>query len=89
MIDMSNDVFAAFPFGKAALAKMGSVTKNFRLYEAGWVGDNPKKSDTMKVTGAEFRVAKAGKNKGNLSIKVPGTTRTVYVSKDEMVRYKA
>lgn len=87
---MSNDVFAYFPFGKAALEKMGAVTENFRLFEAGWVGDNPKNnSDTMKVTGAEFRIAKAGKNKGKLSIKVPDTTRTVYVNRNEMAKYDA
>jgi len=86
MTDMSVDSFASFPFGKVALEKMGETPINFRLYDAGIVGD-PKNSDTMKVTGAEFRLAKSGKNKGVLSIKIPNTTRIVYVTRAETAKY--
>lgn len=38
----------------------------------------------MKVTGADFRVAKAGPDKGKLAVKVKGTDRTVYVTREEI-----
>ena len=81
------DLFAEQPYGKAALKKLGSVPDNFRLYEAGLLGKPPKYSDTMFVTGAEFRIAKTGKNKGKLSIMVEGTQQTVYVSRIEMQEF--
>ena len=87
MNDVGVGIFGQQSFGKAAMVKIGDVSENFRLFEAGWVG-HPRKSDTMKVTGAEFRIAKAGKNKGKLSIKVPDTTRTVYVNRAEMDEHR-
>lgn len=82
------DIFAPLPFGKAALKKLGPVPENFRLYCAGWLGDRPSEWDTMEVKGAEFRAAKTGPNKGRLTIEVPGTRRTVYVSKAEMAEFR-
>jgi len=84
---MDKDLFADTSFGKAALKKLGPVPENFRLYSAGWLGAKPEDWDTMKVTGAEFRVAKRGKNAGKLSVMIPGTCRTVYVTKEEMGRF--
>ena len=81
--DMTKDVFAEYPYGKAALAKMGDVPENFRLYEAGGVGDNPS-HDIMRVTGAEFRVAKAGPHKGKLAVILRETDRTVYVTRSDI-----
>lgn len=52
---MTVDIFAQHPFGKAALKKMGAVPENFRLYCAGWIGENPEEWKCMDVTGAEFR----------------------------------
>lgn len=86
MADMTEDIFAAHPYGKAALRKMAPVPANFRLYSVGWLEEHPKDFNTMKVTGAEFRVAKTGINKGKLSILVENTKRTVYVTKDEIER---
>ncbi len=83
-MDMEHDVFAEQPYGKLALQKLGAVPENFRLYYAGWLGKKPEDFTVMEVTGAQFRVAKRGPNKGKLSIMVPGTKRTTYVTKDEM-----
>lgn len=81
---MEHDVFAEQSYGKAALQKMAPVPENFRLYSAGWLGQKPEVRTVMEVTGAQFRVAKRGPNKGKLSIMVPGTQRTVQVTKAEM-----
>ena len=83
-MDMEKDVFAEQPYGKAALQKLAPVQENFRLYFAGWLGDDTRDMSVMEVRGAEFRAAKSGRNKGKLSIMVPGTKRTVYVTKSEM-----
>mgnify|MGYP006971739525 CR=1 FL=1 len=85
MNDMNEKVFEDQPFGKAAMKEIKGATKNFRLFSASWVGDNPSKSKAMKVTGAEFRAAKSGPNKGQLSIMVKNTQQTVYVTKAEML----
>jgi len=78
--DMTACVFEETSFGKAALAKMREVPENFRIYCAGVDSFD---SGIFKVAGAEFRVAKAGPNKGKLSIMVPGTKRIVYVTREE------
>ncbi len=72
--DMVVDYFADTEFGKAALKKMKPLPENFRLYEAESV-----QTGVMRVTGAQFREAKRGFNKGKLSVIVPGTQQTVYV----------
>ncbi|MFL1405422.1 hypothetical protein ACJO2E_08775 [Marinobacter sp. M1N3S26] len=84
---MSTDIFAGTSFGKAALKVMsenGPLPENFRLYEMGWMEDRPEDFRTMKVSGAQFREAKTGPNKGKLSIMVDGTQRTVYVTKRDL-----
>ena len=83
-MDMSKDLFAQQPYGKIALAKLAPVPANFRLYQAGWLGDKPGDWEVMKITGAEFRVAKTGKNAGKLSILVKGSVRSTYVTRAEM-----
>lgn len=82
--DMEVDIFAEQPYGRAALQKFGSVPVNFRLYQAGWLGKKPEEFTVMKVDGAEFCVAETGCNIGKLAIMVPGTSRTVYVTRGEM-----
>jgi len=77
-------LFEQYPYGKAALKKMGAVPDNFRLYEAGFLEERPEEFDTMKVLGAEFRLAKSGPNKGKLAVMVSGTIRTAYVTKAEI-----
>jgi hypothetical protein len=84
-MDMQIDLFAQQAYGRAALKKMGAVPENFRLYVAGWLGAPLEKADTMKVTGCEFRVAKKGPNAGKLCMMVPGTGRTVYVNRTEIM----
>ncbi len=71
-------------YGKAALKKLAPLPENFRLYSAGWLGKKPEEWSVMEVTGAQFRVAKSGPNKGKLSMIIPGTKRTVFVTSDEM-----
>ncbi len=83
-MDMEQDIFAEQPYGKLALQKMAPVPENFRLFYAGWLGTKPEEFTVMEVSGAQFRVAQRGPNKGKLSIMVPGTKRTTYVTKDEM-----
>lgn len=85
-MDMQIDAFKDTSFGKAALRKIGTVSENFRLYEAGYMEEKPADFSVMKVTGAEFRAAKKGPNKGKLSILVEGTRKTVYVTKEECQR---
>ncbi|WP_373031645.1 hypothetical protein [Sulfurovum sp.] len=82
--DMEVDFFAEYDYGKIALQKLSPTPENFRLFEAGWLGDKPQDWNTMKVTGAEFRRAKTGRRKGTLCIMVPGTKRTAYVTREEM-----
>jgi len=86
-MDMQIDVFAQHTFGKIALQKLSPVPDDFRLFCAGWVGDH-KKNDTMEITGAVFRVAKSGKNKGKLSIMLPDTKKTVYVTSKEIREFE-
>ena len=80
MSDMKVDIFVDTNYGKAALrklSKLGKLPENFRLYSACLVGTD---EGTIKVDGAEFRLAKSGPNKGSLSILIKGTEKTVYVS---------
>ncbi len=81
--DMTEKLFENYPYGKAALKKMGDVPENFRLYSAALKGEHPNYHG-MEVKGAEFRAPKTGKYKGQLSIMVKGTTRTAYVSNSEI-----
>ncbi len=83
-MDMEKDIFAEALYGQVALKKLAPVPANFRLYSAGWLGEKPADWTTMKVTGAEFRVAKTGKNAGQLSIMIEGTRRDAYVTRQEI-----
>lgn len=87
-MDMKNDLFADQTFGKIALQKVAPTDTNFRLYKAGWIGD-PRRREIMEVTGAVFREALRGPNKGQLSIMVPHTSRSVYVTAREMDEFEA
>jgi len=83
-MDMMVDIFAEQVYGKIALKKMASDNEDFRLYAARWMG-NGRSRDVMEVTGAVFRIAKSGINKGCLSIMMKGTKRTAYVTSAEMI----
>lgn len=84
MNDMSVDVFAQSIYGKVALRKLAPLPDNFRLFSAEKLGEKPGDWVSIKVTGAEFRQAKSGPNMGKLCIKVEGTMRSAYVTKEEM-----
>ena len=86
-MDMSHDLFAEYTFGKIALQKIAPVEPNFRLYLAGWMG-NANQRQVMKISGAVFREPTRGPNKGMLSIMVPKTVRTTYVTADEMKAFE-
>lgn len=88
-MDMEKDLMAEYGYGKAALKKLAPTPENFRLYHAEWLGDKPGDRQVMKVTGAEFQVAKSGPNKGKLCMIVPGSKRTAYVTKTEMQAFDA
>jgi hypothetical protein len=87
-MDMTEDIFADQSYGKLALQKIAPTDPNFRLYKAGWLG-KANVREVMEVTGAVFREANRGPNKGKLSIMVPNTTRTAHVTSDEMTAFKA
>lgn len=87
-MDMREDIFAQETYGKIALQKIKSNDQNFRLYEAGWLGDG-RTREVMEVTGAVFREALSGKNKGQLTIIVPNTTQKVFVTAREMNEFEA
>lgn len=89
MTDMSKDIFAEYSYGQVALKKLEPVPENFRLYSAEWLGEKPEDWKTMKVTGAEFREAKSGPNKGQLTIMVRSTQRSAYVTREEMAAQDA
>jgi hypothetical protein len=85
MGDMTEKIYESHAYGRAALRKLGKISENFRLFDCGWVGGGqPDQWIGMKCIGAEFRIALKGRNKGKLSIIVPGTERTVYVSREEI-----
>lgn len=84
---MKDDLFSGTTFGKLALAKIKPADPNFRLFSAGWLG-NDNSRDVMEVKGAVLRAAKRGPRKGELCIIVPGTVRTTYVTAEEMTRHK-
>lgn len=78
------------PYAQIALKRMGAVPENFLVYRAEWLGTekDPKDWVEMKVTGAQFREAKRGPNKGELCIKVPHTDRVAYVTEAEMKSFE-
>jgi hypothetical protein len=86
-LDMRDDLFAEFTFGKVALQKIAPASSGFRLYLAGFVGDKTA-PEVMKVSGAIFREPLRGPNKGMLSIRVPKTSRTAYVTAAEIAAFE-
>lgn len=85
-MDMRSGVFEQQLYGQIALEKIKPSSPNFRLYSAGWLetGGPPETWEVMEVTGAEFREAKSGPNKGKLCILVPNTKRSAHVHVSEM-----
>lgn len=81
---MQKDILGEQSYGKAALKKLSPVAENFRLYEVQLSDDK----GTLKLTGAEFRVAKRGKNAGKLCIIVTGTKRVIYVTRSEIMEFE-
>ena len=79
-MDMENCFFSELPFGKIALQRFGEVPENFRLYEAGCLGNHPNYHG-MEVKGAEFERMKRDKTRGKI---IRDTTRTVYISKKDL-----
>lgn len=80
--DMTVGFFEQTDYGKIALDKMAPVPENFRLHK---VGHSRAPHESMEVTGAEFRHAKSGVNKGKLCIIIAGTKKTTYVTSKEIL----
>jgi hypothetical protein len=87
-MDMRADIFAEQTFGKVALKKLTPTDENFRLYKAGWLG-NGRQREIMEVSGAVFRAALRGPNKGKLSIMVPNSSRSIHVTAREMDEFES
>ena len=87
-MSMEIDIYAEYSFGKIALKKFKSEDSNFRLFCAGIVEKGLRKG-SMSVSGAVFRRAKSGAKKGLLCKIIPGTTRTVHVTIEEIREYEA
>lgn len=83
-MDHHDELMQSYPPSLAAAKKIGTVPDGFTFYDFGWLGDKPEDFTVMKVRGAVFRVATRGPNKGRRSVKVPGTDRTVYVTREEI-----
>lgn len=84
------NIFADTAFGKAALEKLSPVEEGFMLFECGWVGKTIKElkdNGLMKCTGAVFREAKNGKNKGKRTVIVKGTERSTFITRQEILRF--
>lgn len=85
---MAADVMHETSYGRAALRKLGAmapVGEAFRLYAAEWLGGSkPEEWHAMKVTGAEFREATRGPNKGKRTVRVQNSTRIAIVTIEEM-----
>ena len=87
-MSVDQDIFADTDFGKIALKRMAEqspLPEGFRLFSAGWMEDHPEKFWNFKVIGAQFRMAKTGKNKGKPTIKVEGTERVSVITKRELM----
>ncbi|WP_287919133.1 hypothetical protein [Comamonas sp.] len=87
--DMRNAIYHQMDFGQLALQKLGQLDPNFRLYLAGIKPEPPKEWTHMEVVGAVFREPKSGPNKGTLSMMVPGTRKSVKLSRSELTEYRA
>jgi len=87
-MDMTKDIFADQCHGVIALQKIAPTDVNFRLYKADWLGAADGRQ-VMAVTGAVFRHARRGVDKGKLSIMVPRTMRTAYVTAAEIEEFRA
>lgn len=83
-MSLQEDMMRDYPPSIAAANKIGALADGFAFYAFEWLGDRPEEWDVMKVTGAVFREAKTGPRKGEKCIKVPGTDRTVYVTRAEI-----
>lgn len=85
MSEFCFDMMKTYPPSIAAAKKMKAMPENFAFYKFAWMGDYLE-TDIMEVTGCVFREAKSGKHKGQRSVIVKGTRRTVYITSAEMKR---
>ena len=74
---VADDIMDRSSFGRAALAKFGAVPDGFHIFSSEWLvksGQKPEDWKTMRIKGAQFK----GKRR------VPGTTMTTIVTREEM-----
>ena len=67
---------------KAAVKKLGDVPENFFIYRLAWIGTG--KAAVMQLTGAVFREAKKGKNKGEMCIVIKGSEKVTHMTHEEI-----
>lgn len=78
------DEWQGDPVIAAARAKLGELPEDFRMYEAGWLGDIKGRGGVLEVKGCCFRAAKSGPRKGQLVIPIRGTEKVAYLTCDEV-----
>ena len=83
-IEMAFDMMNDYPPSLAGIKKMREVPDGFCFYAFAWLGDNPEDFDVMRLTGAVYREAKSGPNKGKRTIQVPNSVRNIYVTAQEI-----
>ncbi|KGG87416.1 hypothetical protein P245_20350 [Comamonas thiooxydans] len=81
---MDQKIYEQFVFGKLALKQLGTVKPNFRLYEARMLPLHATDWTEMVVTGAEFAETQPGPSKRKHFELIPGTERTVRVSRSDI-----
>lgn len=81
---VQDDMMRDYPPSLAATKKLGGVPEGFSFFAFEWLGDRPEEWTVMKCSGAVFREAKSGPRKGELCIKVKGTERTAFVTREEI-----
>lgn len=80
------DTMGKQPFGRLALSRLNKqspLPEGFMLYSASWQGTYPD-FHNLRLVGAQIRAATRGPRKGELNIIVPGTTRTITLSREEV-----
>lgn len=81
-IEMSLTHINEMAYVKAAVKKLGDVPENFFIYKLAWMGFG--EAAFMQLTGAVFREAKKGKNKGEMCIAIKGSEKVTHMTHEEI-----
>ena len=91
MSDEMHDMMQTYPPSVASTLKAGELPEGFAWYLFDILFDHSlagksKPSGMMRVTGAVFREAKKGSNKGKKVVRVAGTVVSVLVNKTDIAQ---